>query len=105
MMDPRYVQTLAQEFNLVSGITSNWPDQKPENPSDMVLEYTQNDDILKLGLGAQLSQKGATGGWYGQLPKWIFDEDFQALQPYLESRVEQDVSRYKGNIYHLGCVQ
>ena len=99
MMDPRYVQTLAQEFNLVSGINSNWPDQKPDNPSNMVLAYTQNDDILKLGLGAQLSQKGSTGGWYGQLPKWIFDEDFQALQPYLENRIEQDLSRYKGNIY------
>ena len=34
-----------------------------------------------------------------QLPKWIFDEDFKALQPYLESRIEKDMSRYKGNIF------
>ena len=99
MMDPRYVQTLAQEFNLVTGISSQWPAQKPASPSDLVMDYTGSDPIARLLAGAQLSQKGATGGWYLQLPKWIFDEDFQALQPYLESRVAQDVSRYKGNIF------
>ena len=100
MMDPHYVQTLAQEFNLVSGITTNWESiDKPENPSDLNLDYTGNDDVFKLLAGAQLSQKGATGGWNEQLPKWIFDLDYQSLQPYLESRIEKDMSRYKGNIF------
>ena len=35
MMDPRYVQTLAQEFNLVSGINTTWPLQNPANPADL----------------------------------------------------------------------
>ena len=99
MMDPRIVQTLAQEFNLVSGISSQWPAQKPVNPSDMNMDYTGSDPVFRLFAGAQLSQKGATGGWHAQLPQWILDEDFQALQPYLESRIEKDVSRYKGNIF------
>jgi len=99
MMDPRYVQTLAQEFNLVSGINTTWPGRKTENPSDMDLQYTHNDEIFKLYAGAQLSQKGATGGWHVMLPQWILDEDFHTIQPYLESRIEKDVSRYKGNIF------
>jgi len=99
MMDPLYVQTLAQEFNLVCGINTNWSVQKPANPADMYLDYTHSDEIFRLLAAAQLSQKGATGGWHVQLPGWILDEDFQALQPYLESRIERDVSRYQGNIF------
>jgi endo-1,4-beta-xylanase len=99
MMDPLYVQTLAKEFNLVSGINTNWPEVKPANPSDFYLDYTHNDDVFKLLSGAQLSQKGATGGWHLQLPKWLLDEDFHNLQPYLESRIEKDMNRYKGNAF------
>jgi endo-1,4-beta-xylanase len=99
MMDPRYVQTLAQEFNLVSGINTTWPLQKPANPADLDLDYTHDDEIFRLGAGAQLSQKGATGGWHLWLPYWILDQDFHTLQPYLETRVEKDVSRYKGNVF------
>ena len=73
MMDPRYVQTLAQEFNLVAGINSNWPASKPANPSDFNLDYTHNDEIFRLLAGAQLSQKGSTGGWNVQLPRWLLD--------------------------------
>jgi endo-1,4-beta-xylanase len=97
--DPRYVQTLAQEFNLVSGTTSDWPENQPARASDMVFDYTEDDAVAKLFLGTQVSLKGYTGGWNLQLPGWILDADFNSLQPYLESRVEQDVSRYKGNMY------
>ncbi len=97
--DPRYVQTLAQEFNLVSGTTSDWPENQPARASDMAFDYTEDDAVAKLFLGTQVSLKGYTGGWNLQLPRWILDADFNALQPYLENRVEQDVSRYKGNMY------
>jgi endo-1,4-beta-xylanase len=97
--DPHYVQTLAQEFNLVCAINSWWPEKQPASASDMVFDYTQDDAVAKLFLGSQVSLKGTTGGWNLQLPGWILDADFNALQPYLESRVEQDVSRYKGNMY------
>jgi endo-1,4-beta-xylanase len=97
--DPRYVQTLAQEFNLVFGINSWWPIKQPASAPDMVFDYTQDDAVAKLFLGSQVALKGTTGGWNLQLPNWILDADFNSLQPYLESRVEQDVSRFKGNVY------
>ena len=97
-MDPRYVQTLAQEFNLVSGITSQWPEQQPSGCADMNLDYTQQDQISRLGAGGQLAVKGATGGWYLQLPKWIYADDFHGLQAPLECRVETDLTHYRGTV-------
>jgi endo-1,4-beta-xylanase len=97
--DPRYVQTLAQEFNLVYAIGSWWPEKQPASVSEMAFDYTNSDAVAKQFLGSQVALKGGTGGWNMQLPGWILDADFNTLQPYLESRVGQDVSRYKGNVY------
>lgn len=98
MMDPRYVQTLAQEFNLVSGITTHYPEQQPAGCAGMNLDYPQQDQISRLGAGGQLAVKGATGGWYLQLPKWMYEADFQALQVPLECRVDKDLTHYKGTV-------
>ena len=98
MMDPLYVMTLAQEFNLVSGITSQWPDQQPDSCAHMYLDYAQQDDVARLGAGGQLAVKGTTGGWWLQLPKWILDGDYHGLQTPLECRVEKDLTHYKGTV-------
>lgn len=98
MMDPRWVMTLAQEFNLASGITSQWPQQKPPDISSFDLDYSQQDQVRRFGAGAQSAVKGATCCWYAQLPTWIFDEDFHALQAPMESRIKDDLTHYKGTV-------
>jgi GH35 family endo-1,4-beta-xylanase len=98
-LDPKYVQTLAQEFNLVYGIASNWPKVDPGDASQLYIDESYNDVIFNLATAAKLSRKGFTGGDPVQNPDWIRYKDFDELQPYLESRIGQDVSRYKGGIY------
>jgi endo-1,4-beta-xylanase len=97
-MDPLYVMTLAQEFNLASGITSQWPQQKPPDISNFDLDYSQQDQVLRFGAGAQSAVKGATCCWYAQLPTWVFDQNFNALQAPMEARIKDDLTHYKGAV-------
>jgi uncharacterized protein YodC (DUF2158 family) len=92
-LDPMYVQTLAQEFNLVYGISSdwNWPKADPGDASNLSIDESYNDVIFNLATAAKLSQKGLTGGDPVHIPDWIRYKDFDKLQPYLESRVGQGI--------------
>jgi GH35 family endo-1,4-beta-xylanase len=45
-----------------------------------------------------LAIKAVTGGWWAQNPPWIYDATHDELKAYLDRKVEQDVSRYKGKV-------
>jgi GH35 family endo-1,4-beta-xylanase len=95
---PGYLQTLAREFNLTllnNGIPPEW---KPTDIAAMDFDYTVMERSFAFAESNGLAIKAVTGGWWGQNPRWIYDATHDELKAYLDRKVEQDLSRYKGKV-------
>ena len=100
--DAWYLYTLAREFNLtdVGGVAT--PETKPEDISAFNFDYTDPDQKLAFVEGNGMFLRGGTGGYGVGNPLWLTDASYDELKAFLERKIEQDLTHYRGKVISWG---
>ena len=94
ILDGKFAQALAQEFNLME-ISWKWWEMEP---SEGVFEFTEDDAMLDYGAGNHLVVFAYTGADHCYLPNWLANKNFSDLGPILSNYIDTVVRHYRGRI-------
>jgi endo-1,4-beta-xylanase len=95
ILDAKFSQVLAQEFNLLMPDPWYWSDMEP---SEGVYDFAKDEAILDFAAGNDMAIMGYTGAEHTTLPSWVKNKSFSELQPVLLNYIDTIVRRFQGRI-------
>ncbi len=95
LVDAKFCQALAQEFNLFQ--PGPWYLSDLE-PSEGIFDFTKYDAMLDFATGNHMAIFGYTGAESTRRPAWVKDKSFSELGPVLTNYIDTVVGHYRGKV-------
>ncbi len=104
LSDESYRQKVAKEFSVIT--PENEMKWESLEPNRGVYSWEQADLLVNFARSNQQKVRGHTLVWHNQLPSWLKEENFSAveLRELLRAHIQRLVTRYKGSIWHWDVV-
>jgi len=93
ILDAKFPQVLAQEFNLLE-FGRKWWDREP---SEGVFDFTQDEAVVNFAAGNNLSLLFYSVD-HVFLPQWLLDKSFSELEPILTNYIDTVLGHFKGKV-------
>jgi endo-1,4-beta-xylanase len=95
ILDAKYCQALAQEFNLLQPEPWYMSDLEP---SEGVFDFSKDDAVLDFATGNHMEIMGYTGAEHTSPPSWVKNKSFSELGPVLTKYIDTVVGHYRGKV-------
>ena len=95
ILDAKYCQALAQEFNLL--MPDPWYMSDLE-PSEGVFDFLKDDAVFDFTAGNHMAIFGYTGAEHTSPPAWVKNKSFSELGPVLTDYTDTVVGHYRGKV-------